>query len=285
MRAARLTLGLWLLASAVGGCSVRAQHLRSHPLNTQSTVDSVRQSSARFLIYPFEDLRGGEYGYIYATSFIPVVDFFHIGSTNEYPEQSGSLESSQGGRPMVTVGSLDTAMPYLLSSLMRQMRLTQSVTPIDEANTQVDLSGFDYVVMGKLRRTHFETHINIVPLGLLSLLGVPYCFVSMDMSYEVDVFRPGSMSVPLAHHTYQFRGSRSVGLYYNLSAYYDLFIEGLEETMPRVVTDLAESVTPGHSERQSAPAARTAQAPGATQPSAIAPAVPAAPPRRPRRTR
>lgn len=228
--------------SSTLGCSIRAQQLRAHPINTQSTVDARRQTTGRFLIYPFEDLRGGEYGYVYATSFIPVVDFFHVGGTTEYPEQSGSLQSSQGGRPMVTVGSLDTAMPYLVSSLMRQMRFTSNATPIDEANTQVDLRRFDYVVMGKLRRTHFEVHINIVPLAVLGVFGAPYCFVSMDMEYEVDLFRRGAMGTPLAHHTYRFHGSRVVGLYYNLSAYYDLFIEGLEGTLPRVVTDISEAV-------------------------------------------
>ena len=120
-----VVVGALALALAIGGgtaCSVGAEQLKSQPLAYTQSVESTRQTNRKFLIQTFEDLRGGEYGYIYPTSFIPVIDFFHIGEYSRYPEQSGLLRSSRGGRPTVTVGALDSAMPYLLAETIRRMK-------------------------------------------------------------------------------------------------------------------------------------------------------------------
>ncbi len=227
------------LSLAASGCSVRAQQLKSQPLNITESVSNSEQTTAKFLLYPLEDLRGGEYGYLYPSSLIPAVNFFHIGSYNQYPEQAGILQSNQGGKATVTVGSLPSAFPYLLADLMRNMRLTPNATPIDQINTKVKLASFDYVIMGKLKNTKLTQHINMIPLALLGILGAPYIFVNGEMEFEISLYKGGKLDNPLLTKTYTFKDSMVVGLYYNHSAYFDLFIGALEKNLPIVVKDLA----------------------------------------------
>lgn len=224
------------------GCGIRAQALKSQPLAHAESVDAALQTDRRFLIYPFEDLRGGEYGFLYPTTFIPVVSFFHLGSYNNYPEQSAILTSDLGGKPTVTVGALDAAMPHLLAGMMRAMRLTNNVTPLDEVNTKTDLASYDYVVRGKLRVTSFDLHVNIVPLGILGLLGVPFQFPNFELAYEVSVTSVKNPATPIFVKTYSFSDSTVGGLYYGQSAAYEMFVAGLEQTLPEVVQDVANAV-------------------------------------------
>jgi hypothetical protein len=125
---------------------------------------------------------------------------------------------------------------------MRKMRLSNHATPIDQNSAQTDLKTFDYVVMGKLKRTTLVSHGNIVPLGLLGILGAPYVFVSYSIEYEIQLFRPADMSAPVSTNVYTYAGKKVVGLYYNLSAPYDLFVQALEATLPEVVADIGKDV-------------------------------------------
>lgn len=232
--------GVWLFQS---GCAIRAQQLKSQPLNHSESVPNALQTNKKFLIYPLEDLRGGQYGALYPTTLIPIVNFFHLGGWNRYPETSGVLRSSQGGAATVTVGSLPSAFPYLLANMMRDMRHTSNATPIDQINTRINLNSFDFVVMGKLRTTRITQHINIVPLAFLAILGAPYIFVDAVMEFEVSVFRSGNMTKPVYSKTYSFAGSRIVGLYYNHSAHFDLFIGALENMISEAVMDIARNTS------------------------------------------
>lgn len=227
---------------AVVGCSYRAEQLRQQPLTLARTVALDRQGTKAFVIYPFEDLRGGEYGYIFPSSFIPIINFLHLGFYNKYPEQAGILTANRGGRPVVSVGSMDAAMPYLLATMMRQMKLSTNVTPLESVNAKVDLRSFDYVIQGKVNSTKFTEQANIVPLGVLGLIGMPFVFSSLEMSYEVLVFRANDLVKPVLRQTYRFEDSTAVGLYYNQSAAFDMFIAGLETTLPNVVADIAGAV-------------------------------------------
>lgn len=224
------------------GCSWRAEQLRQQPLTLESTIDLDRQMDKAFLLYPFEDLRGGEYGYLYPSTFIPIVQFFHLGFYHRFPEQAGILLANRGGRPVVSVGSMESAMPYLLATMMRQMKLSDRATPLESVNAKVDLRSFDFVVHGKVKKTKFARHVNIVPLAVLGLLGVPYDFQSLEMEYEVLVFRSSDLVHPILRRTYSFNDSTAVGLYYNQSAAFDMFIRGLETTLPKVVRDVASVV-------------------------------------------
>ncbi|MFH2002439.1 MAG: hypothetical protein ABIK28_22390, partial [Planctomycetota bacterium] len=73
------------------GCSIRAVQLRSQPLATTEVVTAGKQTDAKFLIYPFDDLRGNEFLYLYPTSVIPIFNLFHIGSCHKYPETAALL--------------------------------------------------------------------------------------------------------------------------------------------------------------------------------------------------
>lgn len=230
------------LAGSTLGCTVRAESLRSQPLNVNRTVDAARQTNHKFLIKPFEDLRGGEYAFIFPTSLIPFVNFFHIGTYNHYPEQANILQTDRGGRATVTVGALDAAMPYLLADSMRKMRFTANTTPLEEVNTKVDLREFDYVVTGALKSTRMAGHLVLVPLATLGILGVPYMFVFYDLEYEVRVAFAQNPANALMAKSYKFSDSRVVGLYYNQSAAFDMFIAGLESTLPNIVDDIANIV-------------------------------------------
>ena len=241
-RCGTLILAAALVAGANAGCSIRAEQLRAQPLTYSRSIQSDKQTESRFLIKPFEDLRGGEHSYIYATSFIPVVNFFHIGAYNRFPEQANLLQANRGGRPTVTVGALDSAMPFLLAELMRKMRLTSYATPLEEVNTKVDLRAFDYVVTGSLKTTRFAAHTNLIPLTLIGILGVPYLFTNYELEYDVTVAPAQEPSRHIMTKTYKFADSTAVGLYYNHSAAFDMFIGALEQTLPTVVEDVAAAV-------------------------------------------
>jgi len=228
-----------LMAVLTAGCSWRAEQLKSQPLINSSNVSFEKETDKSFLVYAFDDLRGAEYAYHYPTSFIPPVMFFHVGSYNKYPGQAGILIASRGGRTVVSVGALDTSIPYLLCDMMRDMKLTVHAAPTDSVNTSADLASFDYVVKGKINKTKFSQHANPVPLACLSILGVPFIFTSYSMEIEVSVFSKNDVKTPLMQKTYTFKDSTPVGLYYNQSAAFDMFIAGLEERLPDVVKDIS----------------------------------------------
>lgn len=241
-RCVPLVLAAALAGGSTTGCSVRAEQLRAQPITYNRSIESDKQTESRFLIKPFDDLRGGEYSYIYASSFIPVVNFFHLGGYNRFPEQANLLRANRGGRPTVTVGALDSAMPFLLAELMRKMRLSSYATPLEEVNTKVDLRSFDYVVTGSLKTTRFAAHTNLIPLTLIGILGVPYLFTNYELEYDVAVAPAQDPSRPIMKKTYKFTDSTVVGLYYNHSAAFDMFIGALEQTLPTVVEDVAAAV-------------------------------------------
>lgn len=249
--------------SITSACATRAQQLSAQPLTPGKSLSSSDQSNSSVLVYPLIDERGGEYAYLYPTSLIPVVDFFHIGNRSQYPETAG-LVSNQGGRATVTHGSLAPAFPYLMAAMVREMRLTSNVTPIDQINSKVDLTTFDYVIMGKLKRTTLKTHVNLIPLALLGIIGVPYAFTNYELEYEIELYRGGRVDEPIYSETYTYRRKKAVGFYYNGSAHFDMFIGGLEDTLPRAVQDIAAAIS---ADRESAPAAPAAdQMPSAVEP-------------------
>ncbi len=71
--------------------------------------------------------------------------------------------------------------------MIREMRLTNNVTPIDQINTKKDITYFEYVIMGKIFRTEMKEHGNIIPLGLLSYIRVPYIFVKYELEFELEL--------------------------------------------------------------------------------------------------
>lgn len=224
------------------GCSVRAQHLRSQPLISEVTVDAGRQTDNSFLIYPFDELRGGQYCFIYPTNFIPIINFFHGGLSHKYPETAGVLRGQQGFKQFASVGALDSSMPYLLADMMRKMKFTNNVVPIEEANIKTNLGSYDYVIRGKLNKAKLETHVNPIPLGILSIIGAPCVFHNFTLDYDILLFKSTDVTRPIFQKTYHFDKLGLQGMYYGQSARFDLFIGGLEDTLPEVVNDIADNL-------------------------------------------
>ncbi len=224
------------------GCSVRALQLESQPMTFTGSIDPSHQSDKKLLIYPLEERRGAEYSYIFPSSWIPVVNFFHIGGDNKYPETSGAINSSQGGSAAILVGDLSAAFPYLLANAIREMRLTPNATPIEQVNSKTDLRTFDYIVRGKLTKSRLEMHYNLIPLAVLGILGMPYTFYNSEFEIEVSISSAANPDVALLTKTYTHKDSRVQGLYYNHDARYQLFVGVLEKMLPDMVTDLSAQI-------------------------------------------
>lgn len=231
-----LMAAVFVMTVPITGCSFRAQQLKSQPLNTTLSIPSGSQTDKKFLVYPLEDLRGGEYGIAY-----PIVPF-HMAMDNRYIESTEILQSSQGGKATFTVGSMPAAFPYLLANMMRETRFTNNATPLDQLNTKVDLDSFDYVVKGKLINTKMVTHSNMIPLGLLSIFGVPFIFVNYTLEFEVSLYQGKNIEEPILTRTYLFEDKKVRGMYYGFSAHFDLFMDGLEGLLPDVVQDIANAI-------------------------------------------
>ncbi len=235
------------------GCTASARQLKSQPLKNRKYITNNDQTTARFLLYSLEDRRGYEYGHIYASTFIPGINLLHSGRYHMYPENSGLLASAHYSPKTFLVGSLPSDFPHLLADAIRDNRLSPNATPADRIDVKTDLSTFDYVITGKLKTAEMSTHVNIVPLGFLTLLGVPCVFINSWMIIEVSLFKSSDMKNAIMNRNYYTVDSRMVGLYYNHSAYFDLFVGALEEILPRVVDDLAETVGMVEKEKPTSP--------------------------------
>ncbi len=226
------------------GCALRAQQLNAFPLNHDISVDTAMQTDKKILLYALEDLRGGTFGGAMATTFIPVVNLFHAGHYREYAEYSAMLFSRAGGfGGTITVGSMPESYPYLMAAMIREMRLTANATPVSQINTKVDLRSYDYVVTGKLKKTEFTVHFNIIPLGILGILGVPFVFINYEMDYELSFYRADNMNTAIGTKAYTYSGTKVAGQYYGQEACFDHFIGSLEKSMQQGVLDLATAIS------------------------------------------
>jgi hypothetical protein len=221
-----------LLATA---CSIPAQSLRT--ITIPPSGEKVIATDKSFLIYPFEDERGVEAGLFPFIDFVPGVDMIYSHVYARYPETSGLLRGNVDGRSVVTTGELPHAMPYMLGTLFRQMGFATAWAALDEVDPQRDLKTFDYVIRGRLKSTRLHLAGNFLPLAFLSVLGLPCVFVDYRIEYEVVLSKNGGGE--LMRKTYEWSGKKAVGIYYHWTAAYDLFVEGLSRTLPRVVGDLA----------------------------------------------
>jgi hypothetical protein len=224
----------------LAGCSFPAQSLREVPIPVQAAA--ARHTDKSFLMYPFEDERGGEGAYLHLPDFVPLVNLFYVALTQRYPENGGLLRGAPDGKSVVATGSLPHAMPYLLGNLMRQMEVATNWAPVENIDPQRDLSKFDFVVRGKIKHTRLKVAGNAIPLGLLAILGVPYIFVDYDFEYDVILLRNGGDNAELMRKTYYWSGKKVIGLYYHWTAFYDLFVSGIQKTLPEVVRDLANAL-------------------------------------------
>ena len=93
-------------------CSMTREPLSRVALHSPERRDTA--SGPTVLVYPFTDARPEEFRHTYPTTFIPVVNLFHLGGKDRYPEQSGVLESSAYGMATRTTGAYEHDLPLLL---------------------------------------------------------------------------------------------------------------------------------------------------------------------------
>ncbi len=226
-----------IAVAVLTGCpGVRMLPLRDLSLRAAPPLDAPLRSARRILVMPFSDERGGTWARATATSHIPVVSLFHSGEHFYYPEQSGALRSDLDGHGQMASGALESAMPDLITSMMRRMNLTP------HAFTIADGGEYDYLVRGRLRTTRYSVHSSVLTGVLLGVFGVPCFFTDYYLEYEVELYAGADHSRALMKRSYRFSGSRTGGLYYNAPSAYGLFTRSLEQTLPRVVQDLAVAI-------------------------------------------
>jgi hypothetical protein len=216
---------------ATGCVATQSRPLASLPV--AACQAPVATSPRRVVVGPFVDARGGEFGW---TRRIPVADFFHHSALLNYPESAGVLHGWERHGPFMMTGSLDTALPSLLAQAMQQMRLTPQVAVATQPN------GADYFVTGRLTKSALRT--DSVPIAAVAgaLFGVPFKIFHFDLEYEIEVWDARIPSQPIFRRTYSAREKRLKGLYYNHDAEFSLLRDGLEETLPQVVRDIAQVI-------------------------------------------
>lgn len=239
---AGIVLAVFLPVLLAGCSGSQALRLDSHDISFDGPVEAPEKADAHFLLLPFEDERGPEFGYVYPSTFIPIASLFHMGGYTGYPENAGILKGRQDDQWVVSVGTLDQAMPYLLATLMEQMKLSTNSVPLDSFEVEVAPEPFDYLVKGRLIKTRYNEHVNIVPLGILGLLGAPYRFSDYEMEFEVSVFAAADLASPVLKKTYSFSDEKVGGAYYNHHAAWKMFMAGLENTLPQVIRDVAAAL-------------------------------------------
>ncbi len=217
------------------GCATLRQDLAALPVRTSARLESpTTRVARRIALLPFEDQRGGEWVRSSPERYIPVVNMLHRRHDTFYPEQAASLRTSHHGHGVTTVGSLATAMPSLLATTMQQMGTPDEIAMGDRSA--------EFIVTGRIKRTQLRE--DTVPLSFLVLgaLGVPYGVSHYDLAYEVDLFDVRDRTKPIFSRTYDWHGKRTLGVYYHHQFAYDLFIAGLNDTLPAVIADLDAAI-------------------------------------------
>lgn len=240
------TSGSALLAIATVctlACSMTREPLGSLPLHTPERHGTI--SGSTVLVYPFADARPEEYRYTYPTMMIPVVNLFHMGNKEQYPEQSEVLESNAHGMPTRTTGAYDHDLPLLLSRRIQGVR----AVALEELRPGEDIAGFEYVIAGTVQQTVLDRHVNVIPLAMLAFLGTPVVFVDHQLTWSVAVYHRDRLDVPVLERTYAFDDKLVSGAYYNPSPARALVVKGLDATVSQAAADIAEAIAQDHAAR------------------------------------
>lgn len=227
-----LSRGVFVASLAMSGCSTQLAPLIDEPVAV--SVPEAAGPPVSLLVCRFADLRGDVHSRINPVSLIPGPNFVYTGQTFHYVERVG-FPGSKNGRPLIRQGDLQNALPDMIAAAVLQARphWTVEVT----ASRDRCRSGGDaaLVIDGAVRRTDLRTHFNVVPLGLLALLGVPYVFVAFDGELDVEVRHADSGAIAW-RHGFEIDERRSVGAYYNHRAASEMFSALVRETVAQSVT-------------------------------------------------
>lgn len=257
-----LTVGLAVVLAA--GCHMKREALHDAPLQTPEVRPTVDEPTV--LVRGFADERGDEFRYTFPTSMIPLVNLFHLGQRDHFPEQSETLESSAHGQATRTTGAYEHDLPILLSRRISNVRAWAADAIDDQPKAT------DYVVTGSIVRTNVEVHVNVIPLAILSLFGTPVMFVEHELAWTVVVARTDSPDPPLFEETYEFRDKVASGAYYNYYPARLLALRGLDDTIARASRDIGNAIADDRAANRKAEPAPKAEPPPAETPATAEPA-------------
>jgi len=204
-----------------------------------------------------------------------VINLFHLGGKDRYPEQSEVLESSAYGVATRTTGAYEHDLPRLLGHRLPGVR----AVVLEELRPGEDTSGFEYVVIGTVQQTVVDQQVNIIPLAILAVFGAPVAFVDHQLDWSVAVYHRDRLDVPLLARSYTFDDELVSGAYYNPSPARALVVAGLDTTVASAAKDIGEAIAEDHAARLAA-SPKPASPESAPQPEAPPSAEPA--PERPK---
>jgi hypothetical protein len=213
-----------------------AKPLAEVPIDVSRRVSAAQHTQKSILLLPFEDLRGDAFARISPTMFIPVAHLFHEGHDAYYPEHGMLRDDGMFKAPFMLTGSVASAMPVILAHAIRAMGLTDAAVSASFSAEQRD---YDYVLVGRLKRTHFRDDRTGILQLVLGPLGVPTGAAHYNFEYEVTLLDGHDRSRVLFTRVYRFDDKRTLGYFYNRNWAYKMFLGGLNKTVPDVVSDLA----------------------------------------------
>lgn len=264
----RGVLPLVSLALGLLACSTQRESLTALPLHTPEVRDTA--AGPLVLVHAFTDARPEEFRYTYPTTMIPVVNLFHLGNIDRYPEQGETLESSAHGVTTRTTGAFEHDLPVLLS---RRIPGVRAVT-LEELAPGEPMAQYEYVISGRVIHTEVDTHVNVIPLAILSVFGTPTAFVEHQLEWSVVLARSDRLDQPLLERTYGFDERIASGAYYNLSPGRRLVVEGLDQTISIAAQDIAEAIARDRRAGPAEPGPRVVEEPAPPPASAEPPPTP-----------
>ncbi|MDC0668221.1 hypothetical protein [Nannocystis radixulma] len=226
-----------LLAASLmaAGCSTQLAPLLDSPVPV-SALPEAAGPPVPLLVCRFADHRDTRLVTPSPVGLIPGPNLFYTGSTLHRVDRGG-FAGVTGGRPHVRMGDLEMALPDLLAASIREVRPNW---PIEvTASPDRCRSGGDamFVIDGAIRRTDLRMHTNIVPLGLLGVVGAPFSFLQFDGELDVEIRQAGTGAV-LWRHGFEIDERRAVGFYYGGKAAYEMFSALLRETVAQSVVSV-----------------------------------------------
>lgn len=231
-----MAVGAWSIA--IFGCATTREPVRELPLGEPAAAAPGPAIAVR----PFVDARGPIAMRALGTSFVPVLNLFHVGFAGLVPEQAGTVESLRDGRPSIVTGSLERDVPFLLARALPGGRFVEGE------------AGADYEITGTIERSTIREHVNIVPGAVLSWLGLPLQYVDIDLRWTIEVRRCGA---PALTRTYTHAAKKAGGAYYNRQPARALLIAALRATLEQARGEVSGLVA-----AQGPCAGAPAQAPG-----------------------
>ncbi|MBK7828430.1 hypothetical protein [Nannocystis sp.] len=220
-----------VLAALSAACLVKREAARSLSVGEPARAASTEP---RVQVEVLVDGRGEDASQTIGTSFVPLVNLFHLGATSLVPEQDRAIRSSANGFATQIVGSLDRDLGALLA------RRVPGGVFVEDLPANAPTA--DYVLTGTLERTAMRSQLNIFPGAVLSWLGVPFLYTDFELRFSLQLHRCGDRKTASFGKVYEYSGKRVSGAYYNSAAARALLVEGLRQTLDLASADVSAAI-------------------------------------------